>query len=151
MQNISVFLDTNVLVYAHDEFSLFHEKSALLLDLAIEKEITGIISEQNVIELYRVITNETAMSGRPLSPSEAKTLIEDTYLSVAFTIAYPTRDTLEKTIEIAARRRLSSARIFDVRLYTVALEQKPTYFVTYNAEDFRNFGDLAIKTPDEIL
>ncbi|MDA8214527.1 MAG: hypothetical protein M0Z64_04515 [Nitrospiraceae bacterium] len=45
MQKISVFFDTNVLVYAHDELSPFHEKSALLLDLALGKEISGIISE----------------------------------------------------------------------------------------------------------
>jgi len=151
MQNISVFFDTNVLVYAHDELSPFHEKSALLLDLALGKEIAGIISEQNVIELYRVITNETAMSGRPLSPSEAKALIDETYLSGLLKIAYPTATTLKKTVEIAAQKRLSSARVFDVRLYVLAQEQKPAYFVTYNAEDFKNLGDLVIKTPDEIV
>jgi predicted nucleic acid-binding protein len=151
MQKISVFFDTNVLLYAHDELSPFHEKSALLLDLALGKEISGIISEQNVIELYRVITNETAMSGRPLSPSEAKSLIEETYLSGDLKVAYPTKNTLKKTIELAAKKRLSSARVFDVRLYVVAQEQKPTYFVTYNAEDFKNLGDLPIKTPDEIV
>jgi predicted nucleic acid-binding protein len=151
MQKISVFFDTNVLVYAHDELSPFHEKSALLLDLVLGKEISGIISEQNIIELYRVITNETAMSGRPLSPSEAKSLIEETYLSGALKVAYPTKNTLKKTIELAAKKRLSSARVFDVRLYVVAQEQKPTCFVTYDAEDFKNLGDLAIKTPDEIV
>jgi predicted nucleic acid-binding protein len=48
MEGVSVFFDTNVLVYAHDELSPFHENSALLLDLALKKEITGIISEQNI-------------------------------------------------------------------------------------------------------
>ncbi len=39
MQRVSVFFDTNILIYAHDELSPFHEKSALLLDLAISGEI----------------------------------------------------------------------------------------------------------------
>jgi hypothetical protein len=78
-------------------------------------------------------------------------LTEETYLSGALKVAYPTKNTLKKTIELAAKKRLSSARVFDVRLYVVAQEQKPTYFVTYNAEDFKNLGDLAIKTPDEIV
>ncbi|MFZ5998090.1 MAG: type II toxin-antitoxin system VapC family toxin [Nitrospirota bacterium] len=151
MQKISVFFDTNVLIYAHDELSPFHDKSALLLDLALGKEVVGIISEQNVMELYRILTNATAMSGKPLSPSEAKSLIEKTYLSGALKVVYPTKSTLKKTIEIAAQKRLSSARVFDVRLYVLAQQQGPTYFVTYNIEDFKNLGDLMIKTPDEIV
>lgn len=150
MQRISVF-DTNVLVYAHDELSAFHEKSALLLDIALGKEISGIISEQNIIELYRILTNATAMRGKPLSPLEAKSLINDTYLSGNLKVVYPTKDILKKTIEIAAQKKVSSARVFDVRLYVLAQQQKPTYFVTYNTDDFKDFGDLTLKTPDEII
>lgn len=151
MQKVSVFFDTNVLVYAHDELSPFHEKSALLLDLAISKEITGIVSEQNIMELYRILTNAAAMSGKPLSPSEAKTLIEETYLSGDLKIVYPSKETMKKTIEIASQKKLSSARIFDVRLYVQALQCEPVYFVTYNTSDFKNLGDLLLKTPDEII
>jgi predicted nucleic acid-binding protein len=151
MQKISVFFDTNVLVYAHDELSPFHEKSAILLDLAINKEVKGIISEQNIIELYRILTNPSAMRGKPLSPTEVKSLFEETYLSGNFKIVYPTKDTLKRTIEIAHLKNLSSVRIFDVRLYAQALRYKPTYFVTYNINDFKNLGDLTLKTPDEII
>ncbi len=151
MQRVSVFFDTNVLVYAHDELSPFHENSALLLDLAIKKEITGIISEQNIMELYRILTNAAAMSGKPLSPSEAKSLIEETYLSGNLKVVYPSKETMKKTLEIASQKKLSSARIFDVRLYVQALQHKPTYFVSYNIEDFKNLGELPLKTPDEII
>ncbi|RJQ15973.1 MAG: PIN domain-containing protein [Nitrospiraceae bacterium] len=151
MQGVSVFFDTNVLVYAHDELSPFHNNSALLLDLAIKKEITGIISEQNVMELYRILTNASAMSGKPLSPAEAKSLIEETYLTGNIKVVYPSNDTMRKTLEIASRRKLSSARIFDVRLYVQALQIRPTYFITYNTGDFRGLGDLPVKTPDEIV
>lgn len=151
MPSISVFFDTNVLVYAHDELSPYHEKSATLLDLAFAKEISGIIAEQNVMELYRILTNNTAMRGKPLSPSEAKTLIEETYFSGELKIVYPTKETLKKTIELAGQHKLSSARIFDVRLYVLALQHRPSYFVTYNTDDFKNLGDMELKTPDAIL
>lgn len=151
MQGVSVFFDTNVLVYAHDELSPFHDNAALLLDLAIKKDITGLISEQNIMELYRILTNAAAMSGKPLSPTEAKSLIDETYLSGDLKIVYPSKDTMEKTLEIASSKKLSSARIFDVRLYVQALQNRPTYFVTYNAGDFKNLGDLPVKTPDEIV
>lgn len=151
MQRVSVFLDTNILVYAHDELSPFHNKCALLLDLVISNEIGGIIAEQNVMELYRILTNATAMKGKPLSPHDAKSLIETTYLSGNFKIVYPIERTLKRTIELANLKKISSAKIFDVRLYTQALECKPTYFITYNIDDFINLGDLTLKTPDELI
>lgn len=151
MQNVSVFFDTNVLVYAHDELSSFHENSAVLLDLAIRKEITGIVSEQNLMELFRIVTNASAMRGKPLSPSEAKSLIEETYLASNIRVVYPSREIMKRTLEIASQKKLSSARIFDVKLYVQALQSRPAYFVTYNIEDFKNLGDLIIKTPDEII
>jgi predicted nucleic acid-binding protein len=151
MPGVSLFFDTNILIYAHDELSPFHEKCGLLLDLALSGEIKGIISEQNIIELYRILTSEVAMSAKPLTPSIARSLIERTYLTGRFKIVYPTKETLKKTIEIAHLRRLSSARIFDVRLYVQALQHRPTYFVTYNIKDFKGLGDLVIKSPDEIV
>ena len=151
MRGVSVFFDTNVLVYAHDELSPFHEKSALLLDLSLKKEISGIISEQNIIELYRVLTNASAMSGKPLSPVEANALIQGTYLSGEIKVVYPSKETMRKTLEIASHRKVTSARIFDVRLYVQALQSKATYFVTYNIGDFKNLGDLPVKTPIEIV
>lgn len=151
MQRVSVFLDTNILVYAHDELSPFHNKCALLLDSVINKEIKGIIAEQNVIELYRILTNAAAMDGKPLSSHEAKSLIETTYLSGNFKIVYPTKNTLKRTIELANLKRISSAKIFDVRLYVQALQHRPTYFVTHNINDFINLGDLTLKKPDELM
>jgi len=151
MQKVSVFFDTNVLVYAHDELSPFHENSALLLDLALAKEITGIISEQNIMELYRILTNPTAMRGKPLSPSEARQLIEETYLSGNLKVVFPTRETTRKALELADQEKISSARIFDIKLYALALRHKPTYFATYNTEDFKNLGNLTLKTPAEMI
>ncbi len=151
MQKVSVFFDTNVLVYAHDELSPFHESSATLLDLAFSKKITGIIAEQNIVELYRVLTNPTAMSGKSLSPAEAKTLIEETYLTGELKIVYPSKEVLKQTIEIAGEKKLSSARVFDVRLYVLASQNRPTYFATYDVNDFKNLGSLTLKKPDEIM
>jgi predicted nucleic acid-binding protein len=55
--SVKIFFDTNVLVYAHDRSSAFHTESASLLKLVFSRQIKGIIAEQNIIELYRVLTN----------------------------------------------------------------------------------------------
>jgi hypothetical protein len=41
--------------------------------------------------------------------------------------------------------------VFDVKLYVQALQHRPTYLVTYNTKDFKNLGNLPVKTPDEIV
>ncbi|MBW4470695.1 MAG: hypothetical protein KME45_09850 [Stenomitos rutilans HA7619-LM2] len=71
MSPIRIFFDTNVLVYAHDQTSVHHSDSASLLEAAFQQSIQGIIAEQNIVELYRVLTNPAAMTGSPLTPSEA--------------------------------------------------------------------------------
>ena len=148
---IRIFFDTNVLVYAHDELSPFHPKSAELIDLALEGKIQGIISEQNLMELYKILTNPSAMRNKPLTPTEVKELIERTYLSGEFELIYPTKEILYKTITLAEERNANSAKIFDLRLSAQALSANVAYFATYNTNDFGGIKGLLPKTPEEIL
>ncbi len=78
MSQSKIFFDTNVLVYAHDRFSTYHTESALLLKLVFSRQVKGIIAEQNIIELYRVLTNAAAMKQKPLTPLQATDLISKT-------------------------------------------------------------------------
>ena len=81
MSQNKIFFDTNVLVYAHDESASYHAASALLLKMALENQIQGVIAEQNIIELYRILTLPAAMKGTPLTPGQTQDLIRGTYLS----------------------------------------------------------------------
>ena len=151
MAKIRLLFDTNVLVYAHDELSPFHEPSAALLDLAIERECFGVVAEQNLLELYRIVTNEVAMQGRPLTSLEAKTLIEETYLTRVFRILYPTRAVLEKTLQLAAEKRVISARIFDLRLAAHAIVAGIPIIATYNTNHFLGLETSVPELPAEIV
>lgn len=57
MSQIKIFFDTNVLVYAHDKSASYHTNSAELLKMAVESKIQGVIAEQNMIELYRILVS----------------------------------------------------------------------------------------------
>ncbi|MEQ9236354.1 type II toxin-antitoxin system VapC family toxin [Coleofasciculus sp. E2-BRE-01] len=61
MSQSKIFFDTNVLVYAHDRSATYHIDSAELLKMAVDNKIQGVLAEQNIIELYRILTNPTAM------------------------------------------------------------------------------------------
>ena len=152
MSMTRIFFDTNVLVYAHDESSSFHAQSATLLNLVLEdNNIRGVIAEQNLVELYRILTNASAMTGNPLTPVDAKNLIQQTYLNEIFEIIYPTRLSVNKTLDLAVARNAMSAKIFDIRLASLVLEAKVDYLATYNIKDFQNINGLCPLTPREIL
>jgi predicted nucleic acid-binding protein len=152
MSEIRIFFDTNVLVYAHDEEATFHAESATLLNLVLEQSnIRGVLGEQNLVELYRIITNKLAMTGKPLSPSDAKNLINKTYLNEYFEIIYPTIDSINETLELAVKINAVSARIFDIRLASLVLKARVDYFATYNIKDFQGINGISPLIPSEIL
>ncbi|WP_199246337.1 hypothetical protein [[Phormidium] sp. ETS-05] len=139
------------MVYAHDEAAVDHNSSARLLAMALEGKFQGLIAEQNVIELYRIITNRTAMRGNALTATAAINLINAVYLAGGFQIVYPTRSSIDKVLQLAAEGGFVSARIFDVRLATLVLDAAVDYFATYNISDFHGIAGLNPLTPEQIL
>jgi predicted nucleic acid-binding protein len=151
MSQTQIFLDTNVLVYAHDQSSQYHADSAELLSLIFADKLKGTIAEQNLIELYRILTNPVAMKNAPLSPTQVKSLIQNTYLTGRFHIAYPTEATIHKTLELAVLKNVSSAKIFDLRLAALATALPIYCFVTYNIKDFVDIEGLKAVLPKKII
>lgn len=149
--SVKIFFDTNVLVYAHDRSSTFHTESASLLKLVFDRQIKGIIAEQNIIELYRVLTNSVAMKGKPLTPLQATDLIAKTYRSGIFDIVYPNSSTIDKVMQLAASENIVSAKIFDTRLAALILETNTDYFATYNVKHFKEIEGLNPLSPPQIL
>jgi predicted nucleic acid-binding protein len=151
MNQTRIFFDTNVLVYAHDRSSSFHIDSASLLKLVFSRQIKGIIAEQNIIELYRVVTNSVAMKGKPLTPLQATDLIAKTYRSGIFDVVYPDSSTINKVMELAISDNIVSAKIFDTRLAALILGTDVDYFATYNVKHFKGIEGLNPLTPQQIL
>jgi predicted nucleic acid-binding protein len=151
MTETRVFFDTNVLVYAHDEDAINHTDSATLLEMALKKSIQGVIAEQNVIELYRVLTNVSAMKGTPLTPKDTYELIQSVYLSGQIEILYPTLKNLEQVLQLAVDDEITSARIFDTRLAALVISSNINYFATYNTKHFQKIEGLLPLTAGEVL
>lgn len=145
------FFDTNVLVYAHDKDSFFHADSASLLQLVFSGKVRGIIAEQNIIELYRVLTNPVAMRKKPLTSLQAANLISQTYRSGIFEIVYPNSSTTDKVLQLAIDGNVTSAKIFDTRLAAMILSTNTDYFATYNVKHFKEIEGLNPLTPEQIL
>ncbi|MEW6235730.1 MAG: PIN domain-containing protein [Candidatus Omnitrophota bacterium] len=151
MKKVKIFFDTNVLVYAHDEKSPFHEESADLLSCVFTGSVTGVVSEQNLLELYRVLTHPAAMSHLPFEPEQAASLIRRVYLEDAFEVVYTNRSVLQRCLELIVQHHVVTAKVFDMRLAAQVLESRVDYLATYNIGDFKGIQGIDSKTPKEIL
>lgn len=151
MSKTRILFDTNVLVYAHDTTSRFHNDSATLLLQAFQQNIQGVLAEQNIIELYRILTNRVAMTSNALTPTQAQALITTTYFNENFEIIYPNASTIERLLNLAVSRNITSAKIFDLRLAAIALESHIDHFATYNLRDFQRIDQLNAIDPQNLL
>ncbi len=96
-----VFVDTNILIYAHDlDAGAKHEKAAASLENLWEEE-TGVLSTQVLQEFYVTVTRKIAS---PLSPLQARSIIEN-YLVWPIMLNAPETILLASSIE--ERYRLS--------------------------------------------
>ena len=151
MSQIRIFLDTNILVYAHDASSQHHTASADLLAAAITGQFQAMLAEQNLLELYRILTNPVAMRNKSLSAMQAKGLIENTYLNRAFQIVYPSETSLQQVLDLAVQKNITSAKIFDLRLAAIALSAQVDIFATFNTQDFAEINGLTPLSPQQII
>ncbi|BAU10017.1 hypothetical protein LEP3755_04950 [Leptolyngbya sp. NIES-3755] len=151
MSKTRILFDTNVLVYAHDATSQYHADSAALLLQVFQQDIQGVLAEQNIIELYRILTNPVAMTGNALTPKQAQSLLTATYLGGNFELIYPNLSTIDRLLNLAVTRNITSAKIFDLRLAAIALESQIDYFATYNIRDFQQINHLNAIEPPTLL
>ena len=90
-----IFVDTNILVYAHDlSAGERHDRASAIIVSLWEAE-TGVVSTQVLQELYVTITRKIR---DPLNPSEAREIIRN-YLAWPVQVNDPETTTLASEIE----------------------------------------------------
>ncbi len=142
--NISepLLLDSNVLVYAHNEDSLFHSQAIELIAKVIKGEIFGSLASQNLLEFYSIITDKRRLTN-PISPKLATELI-DQYLSSPFEIIYPNINTNKIMAGLLKKSQIKDGQIFDVFLIATMLSNNIRNIVTANAADFEKFDGISV-------
>ncbi|MBI5212088.1 MAG: PIN domain-containing protein, partial [Nitrospirae bacterium] len=113
-------IDTNILVYANNKDSQFHTICKAIIEKAIKGEVEAVISVQNLIELYAVITDKRRVE-HPLSPIKAKELIEF-YKESAIRIIVPKPQTIDTVLALIANHSPKSQSIFDYLLAATMMD-----------------------------
>ncbi len=143
-----VLFDSNILVYAHNEDSLFHSQALSLITKVIKGEISGVLTSQNLLEFYSVITDKRRLSS-PVTPELAAELV-DQYLTSPFEIIYPDLSTNKIMVELLKKNKQSvkgqikDGQIFDVFLIATMLASNISQIITANIKDFKKFDGISV-------
>lgn len=132
------FVDTNVLVYAHDRGA--GEKNARARELVARlwRERTGVVSTQVLQELY---VNVRRKASAPISAPEARALVED-YL--AWPLVVNDGATILQAVAIEERFGLS---FWDALVVASAQEAGVEVLWSEDLNDGQAYGSVVVRNP----
>lgn len=140
-------LDTNVLVYAHDQDSPHHEATARLLHMADDPDAGLCVTPQTLAEFFAVVTSPKRVN-HPRSAEEAVLAIEQLLLRPGITVLPVPADVVVRWMALVRRSPVTRQRVFDLQLAATMLGNGVTRLYTFNPSDFASIGDLELLTPE---
>jgi predicted nucleic acid-binding protein len=136
--NGKVFLDTNVLVYAHDLDAGRKHTAAVKVVKDIWENRTGVLSTQVLQEFYIIVTRKIE---RPLSPLEAREIIK-TY--ACWEIRENTSMSVIRASEIEEKHHIS---FWDALVVVAAYEAKVDKILTEDLNSGQTIEGILVENP----
>ncbi len=136
------FIDTNILVYAHDTTDPHkHAVCRVLVDQVFRGEQTACISNQVLAEFFSVVTGRVA---HPLPPKEASAIVADVEESVHWGKLQYTTTTVRAAAESAAANHL---HFWDALIAETMKEHDLSTIYTENITDFSRIPGIRAVNP----
>jgi len=131
----SIFLDTNILVYAADSRSLFHQKAKEILERAAKAEFTAVISPQIIFEFYSLVTNKKRIKNY-FKQEEAVDFIERVVYFANIKMIFPGDESVKMIFDLLRVKLVADREIFDVEIIATMLVNGVKTIYTANKKDF---------------
>jgi len=131
-----ILVDTNILVYAVDEDSIFHSAAETVLRSSEHSLFT---TSKNLSEFLVVLTRGVVA---PVSVEEALLLLED--LLKNFTVLYP-NDSSRRVLERLLRKyQPRGLKIHDFEIMSIGLDNGIRRIATMNKDDFKRVEEIEL-------
>ena len=142
----TALVDTNVLVYAADGTSPFHEPSKDLRDKGLRGEVPLCIFPQIFCEFFAIITDHRRVTN---PRTQEETIVEvEKYLNEEHLLKlYPGPDTMEIMLDFLRRYEIKKQEIFDLHLVAAMLSNSIKRIYTFNRGDFEKFKEIEALEP----
>jgi len=139
----SVFVDTNVLVYANNKESNLCEAAREKIESLTRNGNSLFISEQ-VLREYLVVMTRPGIIEKPISLGSAT---EDAIrMMKEFTLLFPNQNSLDKLMELILKYEVKGKRIHDAAIVSLMQANGIADIVTHNIDDFKSFQEINIQS-----
>jgi len=139
-----MIVDANLLLYAVDERSPFHERSLEWLTAVLNGTRRVAIPWMSLVAFMRISTNLRA-TDRPLSPSQAAGFVRDWLAAAVVWTPAPGPRHVEIVLDLVEDGQLSGNLISDAHLAAMAIEHG--LVLASNDSDFSRFEGLRWENP----
>ena len=140
-KNEWVGIDTNILVYFLNEESVYHTKAKVFIDRLQRGEIKGIVSWQNLSELYAIVTDSKRFP-RPMTTKQAIEVTKQFLGNGSVNIIVPVANTKEIFFNLVLAIKPKAQQIHDIFLASTLLSNGIKTLVTENTSDFKEVYGL---------
>jgi predicted nucleic acid-binding protein len=128
-----VFIDTNVLVYAYDANSIFHERAnAFLLNTSLD----FYVSSKNISEFFAVLTKLNEPFANIFQ------FYQDIRLNT--TLLFPDNTSIVIFETLMKKYQPKGNRIFDVEIVSIAVANGISEIATVNTKDFLSITEISV-------
>lgn len=148
MMNNQIFaIDANILVYAYDELSPFHEQAKAFLIQKINTQING---KPNICICYQTCTEFMYSSTfsklqNPLTLEQAQFIINQ-LIKYKVDVIYQKPTQLQTFLEIF-NQKPSRKRLYDISLIATLKDNHINGIYTVNTKDFSDYPFLTVINP----
>ena len=136
-------IDTNILVYFLNEESIHHPKAKVFIDRLQREEIQGIVSWQNLSELYAVVTDPKRFP-TPMTTNQVVEVIKQFLESGHIKVIFPVVNTKEIFFKLVLKIKPKAQAIHDIFLAATLLSNGVKTLITENAGDFAGLSGLKV-------
>lgn len=140
-------LDTNVLVYAADQLSPFHDVCRKLREDGRTGKRNLCITPQVLFEFYAVVTDPKRVRD-PLDPSEAIAEISAYLDDPAIKTIHQTPEATGRVTDLAERYAIRRQEIFDALIVATMLSNDVRQIYTYDVGHFSQYPEIQVLKPE---
>lgn len=131
-----ILVDTNILIYAIDEDSKFHQTSKNLIQ---NPDFDLYITSKNIAEFLTVLTRSENISE---TIDGAIKLLDD--LIGYFTVLYPSAASTEMLIELLKKYKPRGLRVHDFEIISIGIVNGVDTIATKNISDFKGISEVQL-------
>jgi predicted nucleic acid-binding protein len=129
----NILIDTNVLIYAFDETSVFHQKS---IEIFENTKNNLFVATKNISEFFAVCTK--------LNLDLELTLGFFSDIKENFTILKPTDQSLDIFEKLIKKYKPKGNKVYDIEIVSVMLSNQLKKVATANIDDFINISEIEV-------